>query len=110
MGKEECLRGVKLFETLDDESITKLTDAVVEEPYAVGEEIIRQGEEGQTLFVLLAGECIATVETGTGVVEDVQEVKRYTTGEAFGELALLGSGKRRATVKALVPSKVLTLS
>lgn len=94
--REECLRSVKLLEMLGDEEIAKLADALQVKMFEPGEVIIHQGDMGEDFFIVQSGECVATVRT----FDDVQEVKRYSDGDLFGELALLKNAKRAATITA----------
>jgi CRP-like cAMP-binding protein len=64
---------------------------------AEGEALLVQGEEGHELFILDAGECVATIKNGACE----QEVKRYAEGAVFGEKALLENAPRAATVTAV---------
>lgn len=95
--REECLRSVKLLELLDDEEIAKLADALLVKTYEPGDVIIHQGEQGEELFIVQSGECVASVRT----YDEEQEVKRYSAGDLFGELALLKNAKRAATITAV---------
>eukprot|EP00929_Paragymnodinium_shiwhaense_P023222 TRINITY_DN14595_c2_g4_i1.p1 TRINITY_DN14595_c2_g4~~TRINITY_DN14595_c2_g4_i1.p1 ORF type:complete len:1302 (-),score=284.36 TRINITY_DN14595_c2_g4_i1:71-3976(-) len=103
---EECLRRVKLLETLSDEQIAQLGDAIKMRSYGPGEAIIRQGQEGHEFFIVQSGECVATVKTH----DDVQEVRRYHSGDLFGELALLRNAKRAASVVAVDNVECMVLS
>lgn len=103
---EECLRSVKLLELLGDEQIAKLADALAVRIYQPGEVIIRQGEVGKDFFIVKSGTCVATVTT----FDDVQEVRRYHSGDLFGELALLKNAKRAATITAADEVEVMSIS
>lgn len=64
--------------------------------YHNGEFIIRQGELGSTLFMLLEGAAMATNSGTNGTV-----LAQYTPGSCFGEMALLTEGRRLANVVAV---------
>ena len=66
----------------------------------------RQGEYGDSLFVILRGE--ATVES-VGADGRVTRITRLKSGDYFGELALLGRGERKASVKSRTDSHMLEL-
>ena len=61
--------------------------------HPAGTEIIREGEPGDAAFELLEGHC--DVQRGGGPIGEV------SSGEVFGESALLVEGPRNATVIAL---------
>jgi len=67
---------------------------------AAGEVLFRQGDPGDTLYVVAWGEVAVLVP---------QEVARLAEGDFFGEIALLSDRPRTATVKATVDSQVLAL-
>jgi NADH dehydrogenase FAD-containing subunit len=70
-----------------------------------GDVIIREGEAGESAYVILAGKVEVTREQG-------QETIHLTTlseGECFGEIALLTDAKRTATVTCLTPVDVTVL-
>lgn len=63
--------------------------------YRDGDKIVRQGEYGHTLFVLVSGvvEIEATADNG-----QVMKMARFeASGACFGELAILGRARRSAT-------------
>ena len=61
-----------------------------------GQAIITAGEIGDRFYVILAGEVEVTTPAGGQ--------RRQSSGEAFGEIALLRDVPRTATVTAMVPT------
>jgi CRP-like cAMP-binding protein len=61
--------------------------------FTAGEEIVRQGDAGQELFVVVKGEVAVQV--------DGNEVARLGPGGFFGEMSLLTGEPRSATVVAV---------
>jgi len=73
--------------------------------YKSGELIVRQGEMGDCMFVIQKGEVEAVAET------DGRELRLRKMGvnDVFGEMALFEKETRTATVRALGPTRVLTI-
>ena len=71
-----------------------------------GAQVIRQGDRGDEFFVIADGRASILVRSRG---ED-QLVGHYTTGDFFGERALLGGGVRAATILADTPLKLLVFS
>jgi len=73
--------------------------------YADGGVICRQGEPGDRMYVLQAGEAVVLREEGgTEVV-----VGKLAPGDIFGEMAIFDRQPRSATVRARGDARVLTL-
>ncbi len=72
---------------------------------AAGEALIRQGELGNEMFILLSGavEVRAGDETG-------RPIAQFNCGDIFGEVAFLSEVERSATVVALSDIKVLVVT
>ena len=70
--------------------------------YKSGDIIIKQGENGDVLYCIEEGEC----ECYKKIENEEKSVKKYQSGDSFGELALLYNSPRAATVKAI--SDVIT--
>ncbi|MFF5206448.1 ATP-binding protein [Streptosporangium sp. NPDC000396] len=68
MTSTDVLRGLFLFEKLDDEKLEWLATHGVEREFGPGEPILRQGEPAEAFFVLIDGEIVMSVETPTGAV------------------------------------------
>ncbi len=88
------LREVDLLEGVDDAALTKLTQAARQVRLRAGEALLRQGEYGESFFVLLEGEVVLQVVGADG---RLQEVGTYGPGEYVGELALIRQGERSAS-------------
>jgi small-conductance mechanosensitive channel/CRP-like cAMP-binding protein len=71
-----------------------------------GHMLIRQGDVGESMFVILEG-AAAVVVVGSAGVE--QEVNRLATGDIVGEMSLMTGAPRNATVRALTPLRVLEI-
>lgn len=94
-----------LFEPLSAEEKDQVARRLQDLTFASGESIIRQGEEGDSMFFIREGEIQLTVEDH-GVV---QQVARLSPGQYFGEMALLTGEARTATAVAVGDVGVLEL-
>lgn len=100
--REHCLRQVAHLETLNDEQIAQLGDALLFRTYQEGDTIIRQGDWGNEFFIVVSGECVVEVETGyfKSRGRDVQEYATLGPSSLFGERALIERTTRSATIRA----------
>jgi len=62
----------------------------------VGHSIIKQGEQGNTFYLLVEGTCSAFIKDEQKMEKQVFE---YKPNDYFGELALLRDEPRAATIK-----------
>lgn len=67
------------------------------EKFGKGSVVVRQGDQGDTCYIVRSGECVVELEDLSG---KKSVVGRLTSGGLFGEVALLESGDRKATVLA----------
>jgi serine/threonine-protein kinase len=74
--------------------------------FQAGEEIVREGEVGDTAFIIVDGECEVVQGAGASRVH----LRAMGPGEVFGETALLTAGPRTATVVARTPMSVLVVT
>lgn len=77
----------------------------VQAHYEPGEVIFDEGDTGDSLFMILAGQ----VEVVKRLDGEPQLVSTLGPGEYFGEMALLGRRPRSATTRALTPLDLLAL-
>jgi MFS family permease len=95
------VRGLSLFAPLPLAIVETLALRLRERSHPAGEPIVRQGEPGDTFYVIADG----TVE----VQVDGAVRRQEGAGEFFGEIALLRDVPRTATVTALTPVTTLAL-
>jgi MFS family permease len=89
------LRGIPLFAPLPLAALERIADGMQEVHYAPGEALMTQGEEGDTYVMVESGRVMVTID---GRVDHEQG-----PGDGVGEIALLRSVPRTATVTAVEP-------
>ncbi|TKS76386.1 cGMP-dependent protein kinase 1 [Collichthys lucidus] len=77
---------------LDDEQTAMMVDLLAVFNFKPGEDVIKEGSEGDSMYIVASGELVVT-QAG-------RDLRTLTTGDVFGELAILYNCKRTATVKA----------
>ncbi|KAF7219758.1 cGMP-dependent protein kinase 2 [Nothobranchius furzeri] len=90
------LRSVSLLHELPEEKLSKIVDCLEVDYFEKGEYIIREGEEGNTFFIISKGEVIVTQKT-EGLAEP-QKIKTLGVGDYFGEKALISEDVRSANI------------
>jgi CRP-like cAMP-binding protein len=94
---KELLRGVELFEGLEDEDLIEVAAICEQRQLKDGEVLAKQGEIGKELFIVSDGLVEVTVRERT--VPRV--VVNLGTGQLIGEMSLVDHGPRSATVRAI---------
>lgn len=87
-----------MFNALDEKEFEIVVDSIEEVKVKAGDHIIKEGDEGDCMYVLEAGEFVCT-KVFKGQTEPTY-LKDYKPGEGFGELALLYNAPRAATITA----------
>ena len=93
---DNFLQSVKILQDLDPYERSRLGDAVHEHIYKQGDYVISQGEEGDIFYLIETGTAQATLNAPDG--SEPKAVKDYTSGDYFGERALLLSERRAANI------------
>ena len=96
-----------MFSGLDENEKQIVVDAMDEKKCFMKECIIKEGDEGDCLYVVASGTltCTKVFKGNT----DPTVLKMYEPGEAFGELALLYNAPRAATITSDAESLLYVL-
>ena len=98
---EDCiplLRKIELFKPLDESELVVLGESISREHYKMGDTVIKVGEEGGTMFIVVEG----LLEVFVDVFGDGNELRvgSIKPGQFLGEKSLLTGVNRSATAKA----------
>ncbi len=101
----EVVRSASLFAQLDAQSagLQRICEAAREVGYAQGEVLFREGDPGDSLFLIVEGE----VRILKG---EVQVAELSEPGQCVGEMALITDEPRSATVEAIAPTILLEIT
>ena len=100
--KIQRLSEVQLFSTCNRRELAQIAALTVEVDVPAGRVLMRQGEPAHECFVIEAGTARASIRG--------RKSSKLGPGECFGEMALIDSAPRSATVTAETDMSVLVLS
>ena len=102
----DLLRKVPMFANMDASQLKLLSFASERVSFMEGDRFIQQDEFGDTAFLIISGDAEVLAEAGG------KEIPLGTVGvhQVVGDIALLHSGKRTATVRARTPMVCLKLT
>ncbi len=104
---EVMLSRVEIFRVLSEEDFRYLAENSKRKRYALDEYIIKQHEEGSTMYVIAEGVVNVEITDKNG---NIIEVARLGVTDFFGEMALLTGEPRTASIKAIRPCVALEVS
>jgi cAMP-dependent protein kinase regulator/CRP/FNR family cyclic AMP-dependent transcriptional regulator/cGMP-dependent protein kinase 2 len=92
---------MSFFATFDPSDLAQIADRATEVDADEGEALTTEGDFGYALYA---------IENGTAEVSsDGRVIRTLGPGDVFGEIAVLASGRRTATVTATSPMELLAL-
>lgn len=103
----EQLRDIPLFHDLPEQDLNDLAPKVTERSYATGEVLVRKGETGDSLFLIVDGAVKIVSENAQG---EELILNQCGPGETIGEMSLLDQSPRSASVVALSATRALELN
>ncbi len=95
----QLLSRVSLFRHLTEEERAELARTMVLRTFTGGDAVIRHGDAGRSMFVLVEGVLEVSVPAKDGTATPIT-VGRIRPGDFFGEMSLLTGDPRSATVVA----------
>jgi CRP/FNR family transcriptional regulator, cyclic AMP receptor protein len=96
------LRGVSIFRELRDDFLIRLSAVMEERAFPAKGSIFKQGDEGQSLFIVSTGNVRIHIEQ--------QELAKLKRGDFFGEMSLFDTEPRSASVTAIDACSCLELT
>ncbi|MEP7215543.1 MAG: Crp/Fnr family transcriptional regulator [Anaerolineaceae bacterium] len=105
--QDSYIRDLPLLARLGEADLQALASRGVLRRFAAGSVIFREGDPGDALHVVVEGEVRITVLSGSGNVATVANV---TTGDCFGEFALLDGRPRSATTTAVSATRTFVVT
>lgn len=94
------LRKVSLFAELEAPELQSIVDASQEQRFAAGSAIVREGDLGETFYLILDGQV--EIRLGLSPV-------KLGRGQFFGEMSLIDEWSRSADVVATIPTRCMAL-
>ena len=101
------LRGVDFLRELSDEELHILAGAVRVRQFGAGEALMRQGDTGDTFYIIRHGTVDVTTNGSDGRQVHIAELARPAF---FGEMALMTGEPRNATIRARIDVEVLEMN
>jgi len=89
------LRTIDLFDSLTNEQVAHIAERGRIVKYLAGDLVIRKGDTDQTFYVIVSGQVRVWDKQADGMV---RLLNYHTTGDFFGELAILNDTPRSANV------------
>ena len=101
----EYLTKVPIFAPLCEEEIQKLAETSTRRVFAPGEAIVRKGQEGGSMYVIVKGSVSVQLPTTNGPAT----INKLQVNDFFGEMSLLTGEPRTANVVAEDETEVLQI-
>jgi CRP-like cAMP-binding protein len=105
MSSTYSLGQIPLFKGLTSDDLQKISEITEDVTFQAGQLIFTEGSIGDSLFVLNSGSVRVLKKGNTGD----EEVASLTSGQHFGEMALIDEGPRSATIEATEPTKLIQI-
>jgi serine/threonine protein phosphatase PrpC/CRP-like cAMP-binding protein len=99
--KLDTLKKIPLFRFLTYQELVKVLNITYLETYEAGAQIIKEGDSGEELYIVLAGRVV--------VSRAAQEIVELHPGVHFGEMALVDQSPRSATITARDATRLLVV-
>ncbi len=102
---EAFLKTIELLNNINSYELSQICDAVKTRYYNAGDKIINENDDGDDFFILVEGKAFAEKK----ISGKIEKVKEYSTGDYFGELALIKNEPRAASVIASSKCTLISL-
>ncbi|MBI5756582.1 MAG: cyclic nucleotide-binding domain-containing protein [Nitrospirae bacterium] len=106
MVEPKSLREIYFFSDLNDNELGVISKVLKEKDFKTGATVFKEGEDGQSLYIIKRGEVKACKSTPEG---DLLTLMLHKDGEIFGEMSFLDGRPRSATIVAITDTKTYVL-
>ncbi len=107
----EDLTDFAVFGGIERDALAKVGDLFDTGAYPAGANIITEGDKGDRFYILTSGRVQVSVRCPPPNDSSVETVlATYERGSTFGEMEMLDTQKRSATVTALEPTEAIELT
>ena len=96
-----ALKSIPMFHELDVFTLQQIQKISVYREFNADEMIVNEGDEGDSLFVILNGKV--------GVYKNGKKINEIQSGSLFGEMAIIDRQKRSATIRTLENTSFLVI-
>ena len=93
---DQFITNSKIFKLLDEPGRKKLVESAIPEQFEKGQVILREGDTGESFYVLASGKIDVSAEG----LDGEKHLASLGVGAVFGEIAALNTEPRSATVTA----------
>ncbi len=100
------LHGVPAFSALEQSDLAQVVDVTVPRTFGAGEVVFREGDAGDTCYIVRLGQARAVREHSDG---RSITLATFGPGEIFGELAMFDDERRSATVEAVEDTEAMAI-
>lgn len=101
------LKNIEIFADLSVNELAAVASVTEEAAFDEMEMVFREGEIGDTLFLVLEGEVAVIKDCNA---EREFELDSIGPGDYFGDMALFGDDRRSATIRVKKKARFLTLN
>jgi CRP/FNR family cyclic AMP-dependent transcriptional regulator len=106
MNAEEALANASLFSELSRRDVKRLAEATIARAYKKGDTVVKEGETAVAFYLITKGRVMVMHGSAKGETA----MASLGPGEFFGEMAILDSYARSASVVATEDMECLVLS
>jgi CRP/FNR family transcriptional regulator, cyclic AMP receptor protein len=103
---EQLLASVQVFAGLEPRELSEIASVAVPRTFDRGEVIFREGDPGDTCYVVRSGTISIRRDHPDGRSRALAELR---PGSIFGELSMFGAETRSATAEALEPTTAVAI-
>ncbi len=96
------LKDVELFKSLPDSILNELSEQCQTVVLQPGETLFNDGDPGHHMYVTLGGHLT--------IFKEKQEISQISSGQVFGEMAIIESKNRSATVQAATQTTLMEIT